>query len=220
MRPGRFIRSWSRRMSDSLVRKAGVVGRRQGRRSLAAYSPQARAQGRRGRLLDDGGSGGRLARGVRGHGSSHVSIAAAEGCPDSSAAAALALLFPLTRRLRRLFGASARGAIRAQSSKDGIGNTTPQSCGSEGASMKRKPSIRSLDTVSLDEAMAYFDYANGDELAAAHSLAWDRNRLDGSNAAPDDAEVHHALFLLCRTRGKRAPSFDEMRVELRRRQAA
>ena len=86
--------------------------------------------------------------------------------------------------------------------------------------MKRKPSIRSLDTVSLDEAMAYFDYANGDELAAAHSLAWDRNRLDGSNAAPDDAEVHHALFLLCRTRGKRAPSLDEMRVELRRRQAA
>jgi hypothetical protein len=219
MGPGRFIRSWSRRMADSLVRKARVVGRRQGRRSLAAYGSQARAQTTRGRLLKDG-SGGRLARAVRDHGPSHALVASFEGCPDSSAAAALAVLFPLTRRLRRLFGAGARGAIRAQSSQGGIGNTAPQSCGSEGASMKRKPSIRSLDTVSLDEAMAYLDHANGDELAAAHSLAWDRNRLDGSNAAPDDAEVHHALFLLCRTRGKRAPSFDEMRVELRRRQAA
>lgn len=209
-------------MADSLVRKAGVVGRRQGRRSLAAYGSQARAQVIRGRLLKDGGGGVRGPRGVRGGAGgawSPVSVASAEGWPES-AAAALALLYPLTRRLRRLFGAGDRGAIRAQSSKDGIGNTTPQSGGSEGAGMKRKPSIRSLDTVSLDEAMAYLDHANGDELAAAHSLAWDRNRLDGSNAAPDDTEVHHALFLLCRTRGIRTPSFDEMRVELRRRHAA
>ncbi len=210
-------------MTDSLVRKAGVVGRRQGRRSLAAYGSQARAQVVRGRFLKDGGGGVRSPRGVRGGAGgawSPVSVDSAEGCPESSAAAALALLYPLTRRLRRLFGAGVRGANRAQSSKDGMANTTPQSGGSEGAGMKRKPSIRSLDTVSLDEAMAYLDHANGDELAAAYSLAWDRNRLDGSNAAPDDTEVHHALFLLCRTRGKRAPSFDEMRVELRRRQAA
>ncbi len=74
--------------------------------------------------------------------------------------------------------------------------------------------------MSLDEAVAYIDHAGGDELNAAYALAWDRNRLDGSHSAPDEAEVHHALFLLCRARGARAPSFDEMRVELRRRAAA
>jgi len=86
--------------------------------------------------------------------------------------------------------------------------------------MKRKPSVQSLETVSLEEATAYLDYASGDELDAAYALAWDRNRLDGSILAPDDAEVHHALFLLCRARGVSPPSYDEMRVELRRRVAA
>jgi hypothetical protein len=86
--------------------------------------------------------------------------------------------------------------------------------------MKRKPSIKSLETVSIEEAQAYLEYASGDELDAAYALAWDRNRLDGSIAPPDEAEVHHALFLLCRARGKVAPSFDEMRIELRRRVAA
>ena len=86
--------------------------------------------------------------------------------------------------------------------------------------MKRKPSIKSLETVSPEEAAAYLEHAGGDELDAAYALAWDRNRLDGSHGAPDEAEVHHALFLLCRARGKEAPSFDEMRVELRRRLAA
>ncbi|MCL2447868.1 MAG: hypothetical protein FWD17_02850 [Polyangiaceae bacterium] len=85
--------------------------------------------------------------------------------------------------------------------------------------MKRKPSIRSLETVTLDEALSYLDYVGGDELDAARMLAWDRNRLDGSHAPPDDAEVHHALFLLCRARGQHPPSFDQMRVELRRRAA-
>jgi hypothetical protein len=86
--------------------------------------------------------------------------------------------------------------------------------------MKRKPSIKSLEAVTAEEATAYLEHAGGDELSAAYALASDRNRLDGSNAPPDDAEVHHALFLLCRARGKLAPSFDEMRVELRRRVAA
>ena len=86
--------------------------------------------------------------------------------------------------------------------------------------MKRKPSIKSLETVTPYEANAYLDYARGDELTAAYELALDRARLDGSKAAPDDAEVHHALFLLCRARGKNPPSFDGMRVELRRRIAA
>ena len=89
-----------------------------------------------------------------------------------------------------------------------------------GTGMKRKPSIRSLETVTLEEATAYLEYAGGDDLNAAFALAVDRNRLDGTQAAPDDAEVHHALFLLCRARGMEAPSFDEMRVELRRRLAA
>jgi hypothetical protein len=86
--------------------------------------------------------------------------------------------------------------------------------------MKRKPSIKSLENVSLDEAVAYLDHSSGDELNAAYALAVDRARLDGSPGAPDDFEVHHALFLLCRARGKHPPSFDEMRVELRRRIAA
>ncbi len=85
---------------------------------------------------------------------------------------------------------------------------------------KRKPSIKSLETVSLEEAVAYLEHAAGDELNAAYALAWDRNRLDGSIKPPDEAEVHHALFLLCRARGLHPPSFDEMRVELRRRVAA
>jgi len=86
--------------------------------------------------------------------------------------------------------------------------------------MRKKPSIQSLETVSSEEAQAYLDHARGDELDAAYALACDRNRLDGSIAPPDDAEVHHALFLLCRARGKQSPSFDQMRVELRRRVAA
>jgi hypothetical protein len=86
--------------------------------------------------------------------------------------------------------------------------------------MKRKPSIKSLTTVTLEEAQSYLDHHGGDELGAALTLAHDRNRLDGSSAAPDDAEVHHALFLLRRAQGLEVPSFDEMRVQLRRRVAA
>ena len=96
----------------------------------------------------------------------------------------------------------------------------PSQGGNEGNEMKRKPSIKSLETVTCEEAQAYLDYARGDELSAAYALACDRNRLDGSIAPPDDTEVHHAFFLLCRARGKLAPSFDQMRFELRRRAAA
>jgi hypothetical protein len=86
--------------------------------------------------------------------------------------------------------------------------------------MAKKPVIRSLATVSLEEALTYLDAANGDEHTAAHDLARDRNRLDGSTSPPDEAEIHHALFLLRRARGLDAPSFDLMRVQLRRRFAA
>ncbi len=80
--------------------------------------------------------------------------------------------------------------------------------------------IGSLETVSLEEALGYLDSAEGDELAAATALARDRNHLDGSDKEPDDAEVHHALFLLRRARGLTAPSFDLMRIQLRQRVAA
>lgn len=80
--------------------------------------------------------------------------------------------------------------------------------------------IDSLENVSLEEALAYLDTAEGDELAAASALAQDRNLLDGSEKTPDEAEVHHALFLLRRARGLTAPSFDLMRVQLRQRDAA
>jgi hypothetical protein len=122
---------------------------------------------------------------------------------DYNAGVALALVYPLIRRakLAESLGPQVRGS-------------------NEGASMKRKPSIKSLENVSLDEAVAYLDHSSGDELNAAYALAVDRARLDGSHGAPDDFEVHHALFLLCRARGKHPPSFDEMRVELRRRIAA
>ena len=119
-----------------------------------------------------------------------------------SAGIALALVYPLVRQVRRAMGQEAGPRAEGNDMK------------------KRKPSIKSLETVSPEEAQAYLEHANGDELDAASALAWDRNRLDGSIAAPDDAEIHHALFLLCRVIGKHAPSFDQMRVELRRRVAA
>ncbi len=83
-----------------------------------------------------------------------------------------------------------------------------------------KYAIRSLESVSFNEAGIYLDAAGGDELAAAYALAADRNELDGNPAEPDEAEVHHALFLLRRACGLDAPSFDGMRVELRKRLAA
>lgn len=81
--------------------------------------------------------------------------------------------------------------------------------------------IASLEYVSLEEALIYLDTANGDEILAAYELARHRNALEGAkHEEPDDAEVHHALFLLRRARGLAAPSFDLMRVQLRSRVAA
>ena len=94
----------------------------------------------------------------------------------------------------------------------------PWQCSSWGTRMTTI--IESLETVSLEEALAYLDTAEGDELSAAFALARDRNALDGSDNEPDEAEVHHALFLLRRARGLDAPSFDLMRVQLRQRVAA
>jgi hypothetical protein len=82
----------------------------------------------------------------------------------------------------------------------------------------KTPTISTLDSLSIDEARAYLDAANGDELDAAIALAIDRNALDGAvDAQPDEAEVHHALFLLRRVQGMDAPSFDSMRIQLKKR---
>lgn len=89
-----------------------------------------------------------------------------------------------------------------------------------GNRMMKRTVIASLHTVSLAEALAYLDAADGDELTAAWELARDRNALDGSSSEPDDTEIHHAFFLMRRARGLDAPSFDQLRVQLKRRMAA
>ena len=181
-------------MPEFQVRRDVVGSRREGRRSLSAYNAQAR--GLRD-LVESDRSGPLEARPRRLRGGVGRDA-------DFNAGIALALVYPLMRRAKLA----------------GTRHLGPQARGNEGASMKRKPSIKSLENVSLDEAVAYLDHSSGDELNAAYALAVDRARLDGSHGAPDDFEVHHALFLLCRARGKHPPSFDEMRVELRRRIAA
>lgn len=80
--------------------------------------------------------------------------------------------------------------------------------------------IASLEGLTLENSLAYLDAADGDEIGAACSLAEDRNKIAGGTATPDDAEVHHALFLLRRAQGLTAPSFDLMRVQLKQRFAA
>jgi hypothetical protein len=88
-----------------------------------------------------------------------------------------------------------------------------------------RPMLSDLKHFTPEQARGYLKAAKNDELAAAIALAWDRNTLDGSLTgrdaarAPDDAEVHHALFLLRRALGLPAPSFDTLRVALRSRAA-
>jgi hypothetical protein len=103
-----------------------------------------------------------------------------------------------------------------------------------------RPMLSDLKSFTPEQARAYLKAAKNDELAAAIALAHDRNVLDAlsfsapgtappspaasrsrarSAQAPDDAEVHHALFLLRRALGLPAPSFDSLRVALRERAA-
>lgn len=79
----------------------------------------------------------------------------------------------------------------------------------------RRPIVSSLGNLDLEQARTYLRLAKGDECAAAVALALDRNILEGLNKLPDATEVHHALFLLRRARGLDAPSFDDLKVELR-----
>jgi hypothetical protein len=83
-----------------------------------------------------------------------------------------------------------------------------------------RPMLSDLTSFTPEQARAYLKAAKNDELTAAIALAQDRNALDGSpSIPPDDAEIHHALFLLRRALGLPAPSFDSMRVALRQRAA-
>jgi uncharacterized protein (DUF1810 family) len=186
-------------MPDLDVRRATVGTRREGRRCHSAYGSHARGI----RLIVGDDRVLRVARAGR-----PVADAGRE-VADWSAGIALALMYPLVRRVRRAGGKATPDAAIV----------VPQ-LEHEGTDMRKMPSIQSLETVSCEEAQAYLDHARGDELSAAYALACDRNRLDGSIVPPDNAEVHHALFLLCRAQGKNPPSFDQMRVDLRRRVAA
>ncbi len=180
------------------------AGRIEGRRSLGAYEAISRGELERAadglnRRPYHSYASGRVARGVLGA-SARTCVTNAKFDAAWNAGMAFATLFPLLDAARRSHALSPEGK--------------------KGNRMKRKPSIRSLETVTVEEASAYLDWCGGDQLNAAFALATDRNRLDGSQAAPDDAEVHHALFLLCHARGMDTPSFDDIRVELRRRVAA
>jgi hypothetical protein len=130
-------------MPESQARRDVVGSRREGRRSLSAYNAQAR--GLRDLVESDrSGPPAPRARRVRAG-----RISGESG--DFSAGVALALVYPLVWRSRLA----------------DAGSLLPQSSGDEGASMKRKPSIKSLENVSLDEAVAYLDHSSGDELNAA-----------------------------------------------------
>ena len=83
----------------------------------------------------------------------------------------------------------------------------------------QRATLSSLNSLTHDEAKNYLSAASGDELGAAFSLACDRNLMAGSDEAPDDTEVHHALFLIRRALGGEAPSFDSVRKLLRSRAA-
>lgn len=82
------------------------------------------------------------------------------------------------------------------------------------------PNIQNLSTLTPDEAREYLDAACNDEVEAAILLATERNLLAGFEEEPDEQEIHHALFLLRRALGREAPSFDTLRVALRKRAAA
>jgi len=113
-----------------------------------------------------------------------------------------------------------RGRVPRRCSIESVDSPSSEKTGIDERGSRMTPIIASLESVSLEEALAYLESADGDELVAAYSLAKDRNHLENNDADPDDAEVHHALFLLRRARGLAAPSFDLMRVQLRRLVAA
>src|SRR5260370_32499741 len=115
-------------MPDFQIRRAVLGSRREGRRSLSAYGSHAR-----GTRVFEGVQ--RVARGRRRRKSVLV-LAEDQTETKLGAAGALALVYPLVRRLRRAFGTDA--AKRE-------GRRPPR--GSAGAGQRRKRALRSLVTV-------------------------------------------------------------------------
>src|SRR5579872_4316988 len=106
------------------------------------------------------------------------------------------------------------GVSRATSARRGVSRPlkpfTRRHHGS--AQEPERPMLSDLKHLSAEQARAYLKVAKNDELAAALALAHDRNALDRSlsgstrHHAPDETEIHHALFLLRRALGMPAPS--------------
>ena len=80
--------------------------------------------------------------------------------------------------------------------------------------------IRDVDSLSETEALQYLAACDGDEVSAATRLAADRCKLARVASPPDEADVHHAMFLLRKARGLPSQSFDNLRIELRARRKA
>ncbi len=140
-------------MPETEIRRAVVANRREGRRSLSAYGSHARG------LRAVAGDHGVLGLAKRRSRPAH----AGEAPGGWSAGAALALVYSLFRRMR---------SFERKHSGTEVG--LPLTSGGEGAGrMTRKPTVKSLQNVSLEEATAYLDYFAGDELDAAYALAWD-----------------------------------------------
>ena len=145
--------------------------RREGRRSLRLTAARAR-----GCVLFGGES-----RVVR-HGSGRAAakpLAARDR--ECSAGVALALLVPLLRRAPQA-GHGGRSSRRQRSS--------------EGAGHEEKAERPEPRAVSLEEARAYLEHAGGDGSRQRTPLPGTETAWMARMLAPDDAEIHHALFCL------------------------
>jgi hypothetical protein len=72
--------------------------------------------------------------------------------------------------------------------------------------------------LTATEAQGYVDTAKGDELEAALILAYDR-AAEARDESPTGVEIHHALYMLlfALRPTELAPSWEDTRIELRRR---
>ncbi len=111
-------------------------------------------------------------------------------------------------------------ALKAEGAKKRKRTVTERTKGVRMTQKHSRVHLSSIETVTRNEAEAYLASARGDELEAAMALAIDRNLLAGSNEIPDEADVHQALYLFKRAFGEETPSYDSMRVELKKRHAA
>ena len=104
-------------------------------------------------------------------------------------------------RVELLFLLATNGSVSSTHACASVRSSRP----AKKKTMRQTPMLSDLKSFTPEQARAYMLAAKGDELAAALSLARDRNALDGSATPPDDAEVHHALFLAPSRAGKGFP---------------